>query len=109
MTYDAMLGKFEVMFPSAEIDDYRPACQLFTEEKEGITIWLKNGDIVVYYPKVESKKDVLDKIKAEITAIVINGQIDEHTAFIRTAEQIKQMALDVIDKYKAEKWGIRNE
>lgn len=44
----------------------------------------------------------LDKIRTDITAIVINGQVDEHTAFIRTGEQVKQMALDVIDKYKAE-------
>lgn len=45
---------------------------------------------------------VLDKIRAEITAIVINGQVDEHTVFIRTGEQVKQMALDIIDKYQAE-------
>ena len=47
-------------------------------------------------------KDVLDKIRAEIEAIAINGQVDIHTAFIRTGEQVKQMALDIIDKYKAE-------
>ena len=46
--------------------------------------------------------DVLDKIRSEITAIVISGQIDEHTAYIRTGEQVKQMMLNVIDKYKAE-------
>ena len=47
--------------------------------------------------------EVLDKIRAEITAISISGQVDEHTMFVRTAEQVKQMALDIIDKYKAEK------
>ena len=50
----------------------------------------------------DGKSDVLDKIRTEITAIAINGQVDEHTAFIRTGEQVKQMALDIIDKYKAE-------
>ena len=45
---------------------------------------------------------VLDKIRAEITSIAINGQVDEHTMFIRTGEQVKKMALDIIDKYKAE-------
>ncbi len=45
---------------------------------------------------------VLDKIRAEVTAITINGQVDEHTMFIRTGEQVKQMALSIIDKYKAE-------
>lgn len=46
--------------------------------------------------------EVLDKIRAEITAISIRGQVDEHTMFVRSAEQVKQMALDIIDKYKAE-------
>lgn len=44
----------------------------------------------------------LDKIRAEITAIAINGQVDEHTLFIRAGEQVKQMALDIIDKYRKE-------
>lgn len=41
--------------------------------------------------------DVLNKIRAEIDGIEINGQVDEHTMFIRTGEQVKQMALDIID------------
>jgi len=48
----------------------------------------------------DGKNDVLEKIRAEITAIAINGQVDEHTAFIRTGEQVKQMVLDIIDKQK---------
>jgi len=43
-----------------------------------------------------------EKIRAEIERIEISGQIDEHTAFIRTGDQVKQMVLDIIDKYKAE-------
>ncbi len=50
----------------------------------------------------DGKNDVLEKIRAEITAIAINEQVDEHTAFIRTGGQVKQMALDIIDKYKGE-------
>jgi hypothetical protein len=53
-------------------------------------------------PMQKSCDDVLDKIKAEITAIAINGQFDNHTMFIRTGEQVKRIALDIIDKYKAE-------
>ena len=41
----------------------------------------------------------LDKIREEIAAIEINGQVDEHTLFMRTGEQVKQMVLDIIDKY----------
>ena len=51
------------------------------------------------------KNKVLDKIRAEITAIAINGQVDEHTMFIRAGGEVKQMALDIIDKYKAESEG----
>ena len=50
----------------------------------------------------EDKVKVLDKVRDEIAEIAINGQVDEHTAFIRTGEQVKQVALDIIDKYKAE-------
>lgn len=49
--------------------------------------------------------EVLDEIRAEIDGIEINGQVDEHTSFIRTREQVKQMALDIIDKYIAESEG----
>lgn len=44
----------------------------------------------------------LDKIRSEVSAIAINGQVDEHTMFIRTGEQVKQMALGIIDKHMAE-------
>lgn len=57
MTYDELLNKFKDTFPFVEIDDYRPVChELFEKGKVGITIWLKNGDMVVYYPKFERQK-----------------------------------------------------
>ena len=49
------------------------------------------------------KNVVLDKIRAEIDGIEINGQVDEYTSFIRTGEQVKQLALNIIDKYKEDK------
>lgn len=56
MTFDDILNKFEDTFPSAEVNDFRPIChELFEDGKEGMTIWLKNGDMVVYYPKAESE------------------------------------------------------
>ena len=48
----------------------------------------------------EDKMKVLEQIRAEIDGIEINGQVDEHTMFIRSGEQVKQMALDIVDKYK---------
>lgn len=50
----------------------------------------------------DGKSDTLDKIRSEVTAIAINGQVDDHTLFIRTGEQVKQMVLEIIDKYMAE-------
>lgn len=47
------------------------------------------------------KVDTFDKIRAEVTAIAISGQVDEHTIFVRTGEQVKQMALEIINKYRA--------
>lgn len=56
MTIDEILNKFDRVFPFAMIDDYRPICpELFTKGKEGLTIWLKNGDVIEYYPKAESE------------------------------------------------------
>ena len=46
---------------------------------------------------------VLEQIRDEIDRIEINGQVDEHTMFIRSGEQVKQMALNIIDKYKGDK------
>ena len=63
--------------------------------------WLDDRDIPILEVCIKSLT-ALDKIKAEITAISINGQVDEHTMFIRTGEQVKQMVLNIIDKYMAE-------
>ena len=52
MTFKEILNKFKDVFPFADVDDYRPIChELFTDDKQGITIWLDNGDIIEYYPK----------------------------------------------------------
>lgn len=56
MTFEEILYKFKDVFPFAEVDDYRPLChELFTDGKQGVTIWLKNGDIIEYYPNVGSE------------------------------------------------------
>lgn len=50
-------------------------------------------------------ENVLDKIRTEIASIDIHGQVDEHTMFIRSGEQVKQAALDIIDRYNLESEG----
>ena len=58
MTFQECLNRFHDAFPNAEVDDYRPVCyEMFQENKEGMTIWLKNGDMVVYYPKQEAENE----------------------------------------------------
>ena len=42
---------------------------------------------------------VIEDIKAEISHIATSEQIDEHTALVRTGEQIKTLALKIIDKH----------
>ena len=59
-------------------------------------------DIDRAFKALEERNELLGKIRSEIAAIAINGQVDAHTAFIRTGEQVKQMALDIIDKYRGE-------
>lgn len=46
--------------------------------------------------------DTLDKIREEISAIAIIEQVDDHTVFVRSSYQIKQIILDIIDKYRKE-------
>lgn len=58
MTYNDLLNKFRDVFPFAEVDDCRPIChELFTDDKVGITIWLKNGDVIEYYPAEEADEE----------------------------------------------------
>jgi len=52
--------------------------------------------------KALEQEPILDKIRAEIDGIEINGRVDEHTLFIRTGEQVKQITLEIIDKYRKE-------
>ena len=45
-------------------------------------------------------QQAFEDIRAEIEDIQINGQIDSHTAFVRTGEQVKNMVLEIIDRYE---------
>ena len=56
MTINEVLNRFKETFPSSTINDYRPIChELFTDGKVGLTIWLNNGDVIEYYPNIESE------------------------------------------------------
>lgn len=49
----------------------------------------------------------LNKIRTEISNIKESEWVDPHTILARTPDQVKQMALDIIDKYK--EGVIRND
>ena len=57
MTFQNLLDSFQDVFPFAKVSDYRPVChELFEDGKVGITIWLENGDMIVYYPSQEGEE-----------------------------------------------------
>ena len=50
LTFKEIAHIFEERYHS-QIKDYRPICDLFLEDKRGLTIWLDNGDMIIYCPK----------------------------------------------------------
>ena len=50
LTFSEVVELFEDRY-KATADDYRPLSELFLENKRGVTIWLDNGDLVLYCPK----------------------------------------------------------
>ena len=53
MTYSEMYSMFIRKFKTMKPDDYRPVMNGDIPTTPGITIWMKNGDIIVYYPKIK--------------------------------------------------------
>ena len=94
--------KYEVVIETDDYEDFE-----FFEDGNGkyihgIDAGAVNNEWIALYFKECKQESILDKIRAEITAIDISGQVDEHTMFIRTGEQVKQVALQIIDKYNVE-------
>jgi len=51
-TQTSFQSESTVITTELRVKDYRPLCpELFTHDLKGITIWLKNGDVIQYYPK----------------------------------------------------------
>ena len=77
------------------------------EEREEAIKWIKENP---FYHKEHKpfnimlealeQDNILDKIRTDINGIEINGLVDEHTMFVRGGEEVKQMALEIIDKYR---------
>ena len=70
-------------------------------DEDYVKIINKNG--ASNYPEEVIKNGApLDDLRAEINAIEISGQIDEHTLFARSADGVKNMVLEIIDRYRNE-------
>ena len=54
MRYSEMIKLFKQKYPDAYVDDYRPASIEYVKDKCGITIWLANGDVMLWFPKEEN-------------------------------------------------------
>ena len=52
MTNGQLFNKFKEDYPGLEVEDYRPMHLDFVRDRIGITVWLKNGDILLYFPKL---------------------------------------------------------
>ena len=53
ITNGDLFNKFKTDYPDLEVEDYRPFHLDFVGDRLGITIWLKNGDILLYFPHIK--------------------------------------------------------
>lgn len=58
MTWGDLYKRFVKDYPKAKAVDYRPFVEGYLPTRRpGIIIWLENGDVLVYMPKVAEKKE----------------------------------------------------
>ena len=55
MTNKDIMSIFKSRYPELKVDDYRPLWTEYVRDKKGITIWLDNGDILLYFPKIDMR------------------------------------------------------
>lgn len=53
MTNQDILEDFEVLYPEMKVKNAKPLDVSTLKRRQGITIELKNGDILLYFPKEE--------------------------------------------------------
>lgn len=87
ITNETLFEYFKKHYPQLidEISDYRPLSDMFISERKGITIFLKNGDVIQYYPKVTDISDFINEI-AEVYKkyhLCLEHE-DQHGSFIIT-------------------------
>lgn len=52
MTWGELYKQFKKEYPKKEVSDYRPFVEGYLPRRRaGIIVWLKNGDVLAYFPK----------------------------------------------------------
>ena len=58
VTWGDLYKRFVKEYPGTKAVDYRPFVEgLLPTRRSGIIVWLDNGDVLVYMPKVAEKKE----------------------------------------------------
>ena len=57
MSNQDLFNEFVKNYPDMKVNDYRPLWMDAVKGKPGITIWLDNGDVILYFPKEKEERD----------------------------------------------------
>ena len=49
-----LLERFEVTYPKIEVAKAKPLDVSLLKKRQGVTLMLKNGDILLYFPRTEN-------------------------------------------------------
>lgn len=75
MTNGEIYNLFIKKHKDVDVEDYRPLWDKFIEGREGITIWEKDGGIILYFPPNKSTEEV--NIKEEVMKSIESNNIKE--------------------------------
>jgi len=73
LTNEEIYKLFLTRHPQAKVSDYRP---LMNVEGQGITVWLENGDVILYFPERDEAMERNDALKKIIDTYGNQSQID---------------------------------
>ena len=108
MTNKELLMKFKDEFPFAKVNDFRPIChELFTDGRQGITIWLEDGSIVEYYPNMKGGNEQMTKEEARIKLITKREEL-MHKYMFEEAEMLT-MAIEALKDRPRGEWKKATE
>lgn len=64
MIWGDIYKQFKKEYPKTEVSDYRPFVEGYLPwRRSGIIVWLKNGDVLAYFPKTQKQKGAKNEQK----------------------------------------------